>query len=353
MLQPYIPNRGQVYRGAGYTTAGALAYQYLPYVLNELWKTTGQLGGMLYKRGREYYRDKYRAVYPRKKIMRNLPKKKGKKRISQSSAKVMKIMKTFQGNLEFRNIDSRYIRTAGYNQTNHSLCDDVNMAAYESVLGNLKFFNPSAPGTLISASGATGTYYREYLFRSVSSIHTVKNNYQIPCKVTLYYCTVKNDTNIGPITAFTDGISDGSNAASTSLFINLTDSDEFNDLWRIAKKKTKLLLPGRQMSLSYRFNNMLYSPATYDSHTSTYQKRFKCFVVICRVEGVQAHDSAANEVGFTNAGVDVTWRTSYKVQYDAGGDINYLYVSENQDSFTNGPLVSSMPVADNINYSVT
>lgn len=287
---------------------------------------------------------------PRKFLVRGLRRK---KRQSMTVSKIQRILKTFQGNLEFRAIDSRYVRTAGYNQTNHSSCDIVNMAAFEAVLGQLRFFNPAVPGTLTTADGSTGTYYREYLFKSIVSTHTVKNNYQIPCKVTLYYCCPRTDTNIGPITAFTDGITDTSNASSTSLFIGLKDSDEFRDLWRVAKQKTKLLLPGRQFSLTHSIKNMLYSPATYDSHAVSYQTRFKCFYVICRVEGIPAHDSAANEVGYTNGGVDVVWKTNYKVQYDAGGDINYLYVSENQDSFTNGPLVSSMPVADNINYSVT
>lgn len=270
-----------------------------------------------------------------------------------AESKIVSTFKNYLGNLEFRNLDSRYVRTAGYNQTNHSSCEVIDMAAYESVLGQLRFFNPSAPGTLITASGATGTYYRNFLFKSVRSTHTVSNNYQIPCKVTIYYCTVKDDTNINPITAFTDGIADASNAAATSVAISLKDSDEFNDLWRIAKQKTMVLQPGKTMSCTYGFNNMLYSPATYDSHTSSYQRRFKCFYVICRVQGILAHDSAANEVGLCNGGVDVLWNTTYKVQYDAGGDINYLYVSENQDSFTNGPLVSSKPVADNINFSIT
>lgn len=290
---------------------------------------------------------------PKRKYMRGLRRKRGKKKISETAAKVMRILKTFQGNLEYRNIDAQYVRTSGVNAAAYASADIVNMAAYETILGQLRFFNPSAPGTLVTADGAAGTYYREYLFKSVQSTHTCRNNYQIPCRVSIYYCVPKEDTNITPITAFTDGLADASNANTTSIFTNLWDSDEFNDLWRIAKKSTKTLLPGRSMTCKYSIKNMLFSPATYDSHTSTYQRRFKCFYVVVRVHGIIAHDSSANQVGWTNGGVDVSWQTNYKVQYDAGGDINYLYVSENQDGFTNGPLVSSMPVADNINYSIT
>lgn len=286
----------------------------------------------------------YKKARPSK-INSSIPKNK--------MTKTLNMVKNFMGNLEYRVFDSKYNRTGGYNQQALVACDVIDMAAYEAILGQLRFFNPAVPGTLTTASGASGTYYREYLFKSVSTVHTARNNYQTPCRCTLYVCTPREDTSVAPATAFSNGLADVSNGSATSTCVSLRDSDEFNDLWIITKQKSMVLNPGQSMTISHGFKNMLYSPATYDSHSLSYQRRFKCFTILCRVEGIVAHDSATTEVGLLNAGVDLIWRTSYKVQYDAGGDINYMYISEGVDSFTNGPLVSSYPVADNINYSAT
>lgn len=242
---------------------------------------------------------------------------------------------------------------AAVNQQTLTATEAIIMNNYEVVLAQLRFFNPSSPGTLIQGSGATGTYYRDYLFKTVHTNLTIRNNYQIPAKVTVYVCVPKEDTSIAPDTAFTNGLADVGNPSSSSPLVYLTDSDEFNDLWKIQSSKSKLLLPGVQFHVSYSNNNISYSPATIDSHSLSYQKRFGSYVILVRCEGIIAHDSSADQQGMAQAGVDLTWDTTYKVEYDAGVDLKYIYLDDLSDTFTNGALVSSMPVSDNIGYSVS
>lgn len=238
------------------------------------------------------------------------------------------------------------------NQQANSNSESMGVTNLEAVLGQLRFFNPSAPTTLVQASGASATYYREYMFKSIYTNTLVRNNYQIPCKVTVYTVIPREDTSQAPLTTFTNGLADVGNPSSSSPLVFLTDSDEFNDLWKIVKSKSKILLPGEQMHLMHSVKNILYSPATYDSHVLTYQRRFGSYVQIVRVEGCLAHDLLADEQGFSLAGVDVAWETKYEVIYDAGIDLKFIYLDDSADSFTNGAVVSNMPIADNQTYSV-
>lgn len=241
---------------------------------------------------------------------------------------------------------------ASVNAMNHVMLANNTMNNYETVLAQLRFFDSATPGTLVQASGATGTYYREYLFKKVYSHHVVVNNYQVPCKCTVYLVRPKQDTTIAPITAFTDGLTDVGGPSSTSPLVHLTDSDEFNDLWKIDKSTSKILHPGQRIDMYTSDSDVLYSPATFDSHSLDYQKRFHCWAYIVRVEGVLGHDTTADEQGFLQAGVDITCDQIYTVNYDAGIDLKYIVVQNNSDTFSNGGVVSSKPVSDNIGYSV-
>lgn len=264
-----------------------------------------------------------------------------------------KVVDRSNGTLIYRKRGTGTARSS-VNSTSYFTSEDMTMANLELVLAQLRFFNPSVPGTLTQGSGASGTYYREYLFKTIHTNCVIRNNYQIPAKVTAYLCVPREDTSIAPTTAFSNGLADVGNPTNTSSLVYLTDSDEFNDLWKIQKSQSRILQPGQQMSMLHDVKNILYSPATYDSHALSYQKRFGSYVLVCKVEGILGHDSSVStEQGMAQAGIDVMWETVYKVVYDAGIDLKFIYLDDTADTFTNGALVSSMPVADNIGYSVS
>lgn len=221
----------------------------------------------------------------------------------------------------------------------------------EGVLGNLRFFNPSAPDTLITGSGASGTYSRKYMFECYAKC-LVRNNYQVPCKVTIYTVVPKNDTSILPTTAYIDGLVDVGNVSATSQLMYLSYSPQFNELWRITATKTFNLQPGQEVESMHSTGKFTYDPSLYDSHTLLYQQDNRAFHMMVRCDGPLAHDSSADQQGYSAAGVDIAWKYKMTVRYEAGVDLTFYAISDGADSFTNGALVSSYPIADNIGYSV-
>lgn len=261
--------------------------------------------------------------------------------------------KTSMGELIFHDRQT-YAAKSLVNQQTHQLGYAVRTTELETVLAQLRFFDIANPATLVNASGAAGTYSRDYLFKTIYSRLEFMNNYQIPCKVTIYVCCPKEDTSITPTTAFTDGLVDQGNPSNVSPMVHLTDSIQFNKLWRICKRKSRVLMPGRRLSCTMSVRNVMYDPALVDSHGLVYQTKYRNYQFVVRVEGVIAHDSSvATEQGFAAAGGDFWVHTKYVVAYEAGTDLKYIHINDGADTFTNGALVSEAPIADNIGYSLS
>lgn len=230
---------------------------------------------------------------------------------------------------------------------------DANKASVlETAISVLKYYNPADPANLTTAAGATGTYVRKFRFETIYSSMSIVNNYQVPCKATIYLVEPKGDTSVTPTTAFTDGLTDVGGISSTSPLVYLTDSPVFNELWRIVKSTSKRIEPGRGLTLTHSVKNLLYDPAYHDSHTSTYKKSEAAYSFIIMVEGLLAHDTAANEQGISFAGVDYVLDSKWVVKYDAGVDLIQYTITDNSDTFTNAAVMSAKPVADNQSYSV-
>lgn len=310
----------------------------------------------------------YKLAYPTKALVPKIPlyqrrkplpllkkvktKGKGKSTLTKQVRNLSKIAKANMGTLIYRKRTTERLLSS-VNEKGYGVAGgDITMSSFETVLGELRFFNPSAPGTLIQGSGASGTYQRSYLFKSVSGKLVAKNNYQVPCRFTVTVCSAKEDTSINPATAFQNGLVDAGNPSSQSQRTYWTDSAEFQRLWKIEKTVRKVLEPGRMMQCSHVVRNVMYDPAIFDSHAQAYQKKNKCWCFLIKVEGLIGHDTSADQQGMTQVGVDIVCDYTYVVEYDAGIDLKYIVVSDGSDTFTNGAVVSSKPVSDNIGYSV-
>lgn len=273
------------------------------------------------------------------------------KKLAKRVDKLARGVKSGQGELIYHALSTGTLRAAIKVQ-NYVLAAPMSCSTYESVLGELRFFDSATPNTLVQASGASATYTREYYFKTCYTSVEVRNNYQVPCKLTAYVVCPKKDTSIEALTAFTDGLADVGNPSNTSPCLHLTDSQVFNDLWRICKTTKRELLPGKSCTITHSTGEFGYDPAIFDSHALTYQSRFKTYAVLLRVEGVIGHDTSAAEYGMLAAGIDYKAHRKVVVHYDAGADIKYIFVSDGQTGFTNAGVVSSMPVSDNLSYSV-
>lgn len=225
-------------------------------------------------------------------------------------------------------------------------------ATLESILSQCKFFNPSVPGTLTTADISSGTFQRDIHFATAYTRLRVRNNYQVPARVSIYCCLVKDDTSISPRTAWANGLADIGSVTYTDPMTFPSDSQQLSDLYKIESSVKKVLIPGQEMSLSYSAPKFIYDPSLVDSHNLTYLKQYKCHGYIVVVEGVMGHDTTADEQGNLAAGVDIEIYRNFKVHYSAGAQIRVLYTSDGLSTFTNGGVVSSKPVCDNIGYSV-
>jgi len=266
---------------------------------------------------------------------------------------IQKELKTNQGTLVYKEIATGRSVSTSPNQQTLTPLTQITMGSYETVLAELRFFNPAVPGTLTQGSGASGSYDRNYHFKSVYSKVALVNNYQIPVRVKLYCCMPKEDTNIIPITAFTNGLADVGNPSSVSPYVDVTEAPQFNKLWKIHKSVKKILMPGQVMKSSINSKDVMYNPSIFDSHSLDYQRKYKCLYWFVRISGVLAHDTVVTtEQSLAPCGLDFITQTNYTVEYDAGVDLKYIVIADTSDaSFTNGGVVSSKPVSDNIGYS--
>lgn len=265
--------------------------------------------------------------------------------------KLKQIAEADRGTLIYRDRQvsalSSSVNQTGYNEHN---CNGATVL--ETVLGQLRYYNPSAPSSLVTADGTTGTYSKDFVFDTMHFNLVARNNYQVPVECTIYYFRVKVDTNITPNTAFSNGLTDVSSAATTSPLTFVTDSDQVTTLWTIVKSKKRVLNPGTQMSLIHTEKSIKYDPSLHDSHNLEYNRKHRSIVSLVRVEGVIGHDTSAAERGFLQAGVDYYIDKKFVVNYQAGADIKWIHVNNSSSTFTNAGVVSSKPVSDNLSYSV-
>lgn len=224
------------------------------------------------------------------------------------------------------------------------------IAALESAMANLRYFNP-ATNALVTADPSTGTYNRELHVKEVVYKITARNNYQVPCRLTLYGCRPKVDTNTNPATYFQNGLADQGNPSNTSPLVHLTDSLEFKDGWKIEKSKNYVLQPGEEVSMYSSIKSFDYDFSFADTHASSFQPKLNGFAWVQRVEGILGHDTVADEQGFLQASCDFALEVKYVFDYDAGKDLYDISISDGASTFSNAGVVSNKPVSDNQQYS--
>lgn len=278
-----------------------------------------------------------------------------KSKISQIASQVRSLQKTSKadmGMLTFR-IRSTGRNLSGINSCSYTDVSGVDNTLLELVLQQLRYYDAENPGTLLTAPGTTGSFMKEFYFKKVFNKLLIRNNYQVPCRVAIYNMQVKSDTSITPKTAFTNGLTDVGAPTSTSPIVYPSDSPQFLDLWKIIKTTKVVLQPGEECVLTHLSKTFSYDPSLVDSHAGLYQPRYAGFAFLIRTEGILGHDTSVDEQGILAAGIDWQMDSTLVVEYSAGADIEYVYVTDGSDTFTNSAVVSSKPVSDNITYSVS
>lgn len=213
----------------------------------------------------------------------------------------------------------------------------------ESAISSIKYYDPSAPATLITADQDAGLYPQEIQVKNWTKYEFI-NNYLVPIKVAVYAVEVKMDTQTDPISALEAGLSDIPSSTVAydreSPLLYPTDSKVLGDLFKLTKLKTKTLYPGQKITTQTAHGYVSVDPATLDVHTNVYQRSLKSNGVLIRFMGVMGRDTSQAEVGTVEAALDYVVYSVNTVKYDAGGAKLYdVRVDDNQDTFTNNGVV--------------
>lgn len=230
--------------------------------------------------------------------------------------------------------------------------DAISITQIELALAQARFFDPSTPGTLITASLATPTYTQN-IGVSVSSICIIRNNYQVPCYI--YYGVIKPKvaTNTSPTTAWSNGLTDAGNPNVLSYLLKVNDSQEFVDTYK-GKMLKKRLLPGESVTLKNYQKQFDYDPSYFDSNTQTYQPKAHSTMFFYRVHGLLGHDTTVvTEQGVMPCGIDVHVKNTYVITYNSGGAaVKTIILNQNAASSFSNAGVSSQVIVDNQSYSL-
>lgn len=297
-----------------------------------------------------------------RKSLKSVSRKKyrgGKKRTSVRDLKkrVANISRTLKSDQARHTNRFRYAAnlTASVAQVNNSAIMKFRTTEIETAMANLRYYDPSVPGTLVTANASTGTYNRQIHFESVYDKLTVRNNYQVPVLVRIWSCTPKADTSIAPDSFYSNGVTDQTIGpiAVTSPLLYPTDIDDVTNNWSFKVAKNILLQPGAQTSVHRFAGPFDYDPSNVDHHNLVFQKKYKAHTWMLRIEGVGAHDSSLAQYGTSASGIDYIGERKCVITYDAG--VNLTDFSEDDSttaSFTNAAMVANKPVSDNQSYSV-
>lgn len=244
---------------------------------------------------------------------------------------------------------------------NHVVVEPVTPTKIETAMDSFRFFNPSAPATLITADYSSGTYMKDVKIKNIRSKLVFRLTNNTPAYLRVYLCKPKNDTALTPLSEYTAALADQVVTAGvdeTDALLYITDMEKVRENWEIDCVIDKLLVNGQTEIATHNTGEFTYDPSATDGVVQAYQKRNKSFAWLIRVEGPLGHDTAApNARTLLNVeGMDYQHFTKYEFQYDSGGaQLNDISIVENRSqSAAAATLVTGVPVVpDNMIASFT
>lgn len=325
----------------GYKTASKIAGAY----------QAGMLGARLAYRGGRYIRRKFGA----KKVNVRVPKRAMRARPKKTLKAVAKEVNNLKKKVS--TLNTIYIKkyrsygslTASTNQTNYAVTTLNSASVINGVIDSVKYFNPSAPSTLINVDLTAPTYQQKVSITKSYMRLTIRNNFSVPCFVDVYFVKCKKDTSIDPDTAISNALADMSNASLTASQVFPTDCHDFNDLWKIVKHKRYLMNPGKTVIFTGSCPSFDYDVSLSDSQTESYLRYMHGSQIMVRVEGMIAHGLASG-VGNMQCGVDYELRRHHTVEYSGGVATQYIEVEDNTQVIS-GTHQCSQPDSEQAAYA--
>lgn len=254
--------------------------------------------------------------------------------------KVSRLQEANQGTLTYRHL-AYGIKTV---PANGGLTEwyAINTISYlETVLAQMRYYDPSNPSALVVADFSTGVYSKEALITLSKLKLTLRANYEVPFEYAVYWCAVKNDTNQNPDQLMDAAAIDQSNASTGNIRqLYPSDFQLVKDLYNVKLVKKGICHPGREVVCTHTDStSFMYDPSITDTHGSTYQRHNKAGGYLVRCFGLIAHDTTLAQIGHADSKFDVRLQQVTTVKYPAGADIEFIYQVDDGSAFTNAAQV--------------
>lgn len=315
-------------------------------------------------RGAGKYRPYGRGVNPtlppkqqatNRKNVKNVPKPKSQTVQAQIKRLAKKV------NIDLSKHTHRYAQastiTALDAECDHEEVQPITPTLLETFTNSLRFYD-STGNALDTADPTSNTFSHDVHFKNVHSKLTVRNNYHVPCRVKVYLCKAKSDTTQGVVSTYTAGLVDQcvtAGADTESPLMYPTDIEMVKEQWDIDCVIDKYMLSGDQYEASHSTGQFSYDPSHADTETATFQKQWKSFLWLIRLEGVLGHDTAvAFQVGRVEAKIDYEMVVKAEIEYNSGGvQLNDFSFTDNRDqTYTNNGVAGVRTIPNNETTSV-
>lgn len=233
--------------------------------------------------------------------------------------------------------------------------DGGTLAEIEDAMASLRYFDPGT-NSMVVANPGYGGYKREMCVEIYRKI-LVRNNYHVPCYVTVWSCVPKGDTMNGPLALYTSGLADqvSGTADTASQLHYLTDSMDLTSQW-VLKSTKRFLQPGQQFTVRSLTPEFKYEFGSADeSSVNQYQRTQGGHCWVVRVAGSVAHDAITlNVVSTAQAAVDIVRSTTYTFRYDAGKSVVDYSLDDNTTATfgASGANTSNQPLAGQQKYQI-
>lgn len=224
----------------------------------------------------------------------------------------------------------------------------ISGGSIKTAIANLRYYDPSAPGTLVTANAATGTYSRHITIKNIHSTLRIRNNYHVPMRFEMASFTPRGGTNVNCITAVANSKADnfvgGPIGNPTNLFFS--DYEQLKKLYKKEKSSgLRTMNPGSTYEMSFNTGKFDFDPSVFADDPESFQSRFKSLQWLVRHFGELAHDSVnlGTEVGYSGSSLDFEILTNVEIEYDAGTSLNDISVDSNVSTFTTSAVCANKP----------
>ncbi|WP_445779032.1 hypothetical protein, partial [Shewanella sp.] len=225
------------------------------------------------------------------------------------------------------------------NECNHMSMSPITLTTMEQALTAVPYFEG---GLLTNVDLTNDSFQRKVRFSSISSTIHIRNNRITPCEVRVYVYAVKTDSNDTPVDLYTTGLADQMIATTPNHpMLYLSDVEQVKAMWTLVKTKKTTLNSGAQFKYSHGVKDIMYDTSMSDTYTTPYQKQFKSFCFVIRIEGVPAHqNNVSDSVGSCDSKVCILLDTIKKIEYDSGSNGTKRIITVNNSSSMDDPVIA-------------